>query len=30
MKQDYLCVMGNEEKIKANKDVFGRLINVFD
>jgi presequence protease len=30
MKQDYLCVMGNEEKIKANKDVFGRLINVFE
>ena len=30
MKQDYLCVMGNEEKIKANKDVFGSLINVFE
>jgi len=30
MKQDYLCVMGNEEKIKANKDVFGRLINIFE
>jgi Zn-dependent M16 (insulinase) family peptidase len=30
MKQNYLCVMGNEEKIKANKNVFGSLINVFE
>lgn len=30
MKQNYLCVFGNEETIKANKDLFGSLINVFE
>lgn len=30
MKENYLCVLGNEEKIKANKDVFGKLVQVFE
>ncbi|MBP1744124.1 MAG: peptidase, partial [Firmicutes bacterium] len=30
MKQNYLCVFGNEERIKANKDLFGSLVNVFE
>jgi hypothetical protein len=30
MKQNFFCVFGNEEKIKANKDLFGGLINVFE
>jgi Zn-dependent M16 (insulinase) family peptidase len=30
MKQNYLCVFGSEEKIKANKDIFGSIINVFE
>ncbi|MCM8709462.1 insulinase family protein [Clostridium sp. SYSU_GA19001] len=30
MKQNYFCVLGSEEKIKANKDIFGNIINVFD
>jgi Zn-dependent M16 (insulinase) family peptidase len=30
MKQNYLCVFGNEERIKANKALFGSLVNVFE
>lgn len=30
MKLNYVCVFGNEEKIKANKELFGSLINVFE
>jgi len=30
MKQNCFCVFGNEEKIKANKDMFGSLVNVFE
>ncbi len=30
MKQNYLCVFGSEEKIKANKDIFGSIKNVFE
>lgn len=30
MKQNYFCVLGNEEKIKANKDMFGNIINVIE
>lgn len=30
MKQNYFCVLGSEEKIKANKDIFGNIINIFD
>lgn len=29
-KQNYFCVLGSEEKIKANKDVFGSIVNIFD
>ncbi|WP_378957232.1 insulinase family protein [Pelosinus sp. sgz500959] len=28
MKENYLCVFGNEQKIKENKDIFNHLINV--
>lgn len=30
MKQNYLCVLGNEEKINQNKDVFNNLVKVFE
>lgn len=30
MKANYLCVMGGEQKIKANKERFGNLITVID
>lgn len=30
MKENYFCVLGSEEKIKANKDIFGSTINVFE
>ncbi|WP_425058678.1 hypothetical protein SCACP_33340 [Sporomusa carbonis] len=30
MKANYLCVMGGEQKIKANKDLFGKLITVIE
>jgi len=30
MKENYLCVFGNEEKIKENKNVFGSIINLFE
>lgn len=30
VKQDYLCVLGNEGKIKANRDVFKHLVEVFE
>jgi Zn-dependent M16 (insulinase) family peptidase len=30
MKENCLCVFGNEEKIKENKDAFGSIINVFE
>jgi Zn-dependent M16 (insulinase) family peptidase len=29
-KQNYFCVLGSEEKIKANKAVFSSIINIFD
>ena len=28
MKQNYLCVFGNEQKIQENKDIFNRLVSV--
>jgi len=30
MNQNYFCVLGSEEKIKDNKDIFGSIINVFE
>ncbi len=30
MQENYLCVLGNEEKIKQNKTVFGELVQVFE
>lgn len=30
MKQNYICVMGGEQKIKANKELFGRLVAMFE
>ena len=30
MKQNYFCVLGSEEKIKANKDLFGSIMNIFE
>ena len=30
MKANYLCVMGGEQKIKANKDLFGELVTVIE
>lgn len=30
MKQNYICVLGSEGKIKDNKEVFNKLINVFE
>lgn len=30
MKQNYLCVLGSEQKIKENEDVFNNLISVFE
>lgn len=30
MKQNCICVLGNEEKIKSEKDLFNNLINVFE
>lgn len=30
MKQNYFCVLGSEEKIKTNKDLFGSIINIFE
>jgi presequence protease len=29
-KQDYICVLGNEAKIKENKEIFNNLVNVFE
>ncbi|EYE89773.1 peptidase M16 [Fervidicella metallireducens AeB] len=29
MNQNYVCVLGNEEKIKENRDIFNELINIF-
>lgn len=29
MKENYICVLGGEEKIKENRDAFGELKNVF-
>ncbi|MFR6069380.1 MAG: hypothetical protein ACLUG2_14875, partial [Clostridium perfringens] len=28
MKEDYICVLGNEEKIKENKDLFNNIKSV--
>lgn len=30
MKQNHICVLGNEKKIKDNKDIFGKLITVIE
>ncbi|WP_125153054.1 insulinase family protein [Clostridium rectalis] len=30
MKENYICVLGSEEKIKKNKDLFNELIHVFE
>lgn len=30
MKQDHICVLGNEKKIKDNKNIFGKLITVIE
>ncbi|ERI94296.1 peptidase M16 inactive domain protein [Clostridiales bacterium oral taxon 876 str. F0540] len=30
MKQNYFCVLGSEDKIKTNKDLFGSILNVFE
>lgn len=30
MKQNYICVFGSEEKIKANEEIFGSILNVFE
>jgi Zn-dependent M16 (insulinase) family peptidase len=30
MHENYLCVLGNEEKIRQNKAVFGKLVQVFE
>ena len=30
MNKDFICVVGDEKKIKANKDEFKTLINVFN
>ncbi|MCC5427068.1 insulinase family protein, partial [Clostridium botulinum] len=30
MKENYICVIGNEDKIKENKDRFNNIINLFD
>ncbi|WP_312560268.1 insulinase family protein [Anaerospora sp.] len=30
MKQNYICVMGSEQKIKANKELFGKLVAMFE
>lgn len=30
MKQNFVCVLGSEEKIKANKQVFGNLVSMFE
>lgn len=30
MSKNYICVLGNEEKIKQDKDLFNKLTNVFD
>lgn len=29
IKEDYFCVLGNETKLKDNKDIFTNLVNVF-
>ncbi len=28
MKEDYICVLGNEEKIKENKELFNNIKSV--
>jgi Zn-dependent M16 (insulinase) family peptidase len=30
MNQNYLCVLGNEEKIKKNKKIFNHTVNIFE
>ena len=30
MEQDYFCILGSEGKIKENRDIFKKLINVFN
>ncbi|KOR24404.1 insulinase family protein [Clostridium sp. L74] len=30
MEKDYICVIGNEDKIKENKDKFNNIINLFE
>ncbi len=29
-KNDFICVLGSESKIKENKDLFKQLVNVFE
>ncbi|SEF60814.1 hypothetical protein SAMN05660865_00610 [Caloramator fervidus] len=30
LKQEYICVLGNENKIKQNQDMFNKLVKVFE
>ncbi len=30
MQQNYICTLGNEDKIKQNKDLFNNLVDLFD
>ncbi|WP_027624167.1 insulinase family protein [Clostridium lundense] len=30
MKEQYICVLGGEERIKENKELFNKLVNVFE
>jgi hypothetical protein len=30
MDKNYLCVLGDEGKIKSEKDIFGTIINIFE
>lgn len=30
MKENYICVLGNEQKIKENADLFNNLVNLFE
>ena len=30
MKKNYFCVLGNESKIRENREIFGKLVNVFE
>ena len=30
MNENYICVLGNEDKLKNNKDVFNKLIDIIE